>query len=179
MFFFQLLLMSLRGLRANLLRSLLAPLGVILGVGAVISAMSILEGAQRDIVERFESLGGETITVYPAIAKRGGRSMGIVPTLTVGDAEAISDKRRCPSVKAATPEVSGMVSIKYFSRNKEATVLGTNQEYAIYFSTDPGPTVSAILEFLAAENDSLIDLRVERPSLEERFLEITGNGGTT
>ncbi|UCF27768.1 MAG: ABC transporter ATP-binding protein [Chloroflexota bacterium] len=55
---------------------------------------------------------------------------------------------------------------------------GIKEEYSIYFSTDPGPTVSAILNHLASNNDSLIDLRVERPSLEERFLEITGNGGT-
>jgi ABC-2 type transport system ATP-binding protein len=48
-----------------------------------------------------------------------------------------------------------------------------NEDYAIYFSTDPGPTVSAILDYLNAQNDKLIDLRVERPSLEERFLEIT------
>src|SRR5512142_886896 len=51
------------------------------------------------------------------------------------------------------------------------------EDYATFFSTDPGPTVSAILTYLAAQNDKLIDLRVERPSLEERFLEITQNGG--
>jgi len=49
--------------------------------------------------------------------------------------------------------------------------------YAIYFSTDPGPTVSAILGYLETKQDRLIDLRVERPSLEERFLEITTTGG--
>jgi ABC-2 type transport system ATP-binding protein len=51
-------------------------------------------------------------------------------------------------------------------------------EYAIYFSRDPGPTVSAILAYLAEKDDTLVDLRVERPSLEERFLEITSTGGT-
>ncbi len=50
-------------------------------------------------------------------------------------------------------------------------------EYAVYFSADPGPTVSAILDYLKDQNDTLIDLRVERPSLEERFLEITTVGG--
>jgi ABC-2 type transport system ATP-binding protein len=54
---------------------------------------------------------------------------------------------------------------------------GVNEDYTIYYSTDPGPTVSAILEFIANHNDKLIDLRVERPSLEERFLEITTAGG--
>ncbi len=47
-------------------------------------------------------------------------------------------------------------------------------DYAIYYSTDPGPTVSAVIAHIQAQGDTLIDLRVERPSLEERFLEITG-----
>ena len=55
---------------------------------------------------------------------------------------------------------------------------GVNEDYTIFYSTDPGPTVSAILDFIANHDDKLIDLRVERPSLEERFLEITTTGGT-
>jgi len=51
------------------------------------------------------------------------------------------------------------------------------EDYAIYYSTDPGPTVAAILAFLNEHEDRLIDLRVERPSLEERFLELTHVGG--
>jgi len=47
------------------------------------------------------------------------------------------------------------------------------EEYAIYYTTDPGPTVSALIDYVSAQGDKLIDLRVERPSLEERFLEIT------
>ncbi len=50
-------------------------------------------------------------------------------------------------------------------------------DYVVYYSTDPGPTVSAIIAYIDAQGDRLIDLRVERPSLEERFLEITHNGG--
>jgi ABC-2 type transport system ATP-binding protein len=50
-------------------------------------------------------------------------------------------------------------------------------DYAVYFTTDPGPTVSAILAYLQEKDDKLIDLRVERPTLEERFLEITSTGG--
>jgi len=46
-------------------------------------------------------------------------------------------------------------------------------DYNIYFSTDIGPTVSAIIAHIEAQQDTLIDLRVERPSLEDRFLEIT------
>ena len=51
-------------------------------------------------------------------------------------------------------------------------------EYSIYFSSDIGPTVSAIIAHAQAQEDALIDLRVERPSLEDRFLEITTTGET-
>ena len=51
------------------------------------------------------------------------------------------------------------------------------EEYVVYFSTDPGQSVAAILAYIDAQSDKLVDLRVERPSLEERFLEITNTGG--
>jgi ABC-2 type transport system ATP-binding protein len=51
------------------------------------------------------------------------------------------------------------------------------EEYAVYYSFDIGPTVAAIIAHIQAQGDRLIDLRVERPSLEERFLEITTLGG--
>jgi len=49
-------------------------------------------------------------------------------------------------------------------------------DYAIYFTTATAPTLSAILAHIEAQGDALVDLRVERPSLEERFLEITNLG---
>ena len=49
-------------------------------------------------------------------------------------------------------------------------------EYYIYYSTDIGQSVSAIIQHIQAQGDTLIDLRVERPSLEDRFLEITTPG---
>ena len=51
------------------------------------------------------------------------------------------------------------------------------EEYVIYYSRDIGPTISAILTYLKDKEDTLLDLRVERPSLEDRFLEITNAGG--
>ncbi|MFC2063590.1 ABC transporter ATP-binding protein [Chloroflexota bacterium] len=51
------------------------------------------------------------------------------------------------------------------------------EEYEVYYCTDPVETVSAILKYFRDSDNKLVDLRVERPSLEERFLEITTNGG--
>ncbi len=49
-------------------------------------------------------------------------------------------------------------------------------EYAVFYSTAIGVTVSAIIAYLEAQADPLVDLRIERPSLEDRFLEITRTG---
>ena len=49
-------------------------------------------------------------------------------------------------------------------------------EYSVYYSTDVGPTVAAIIAQIESNKDTLVDLRVERPSLEDRFLEITSKG---
>lgn len=49
----------------------------------------------------------------------------------------------------------------------------SKEAYEIYYSTDIGPTVAAIIAHIESQGDMLIDLRVERPSLEDRFLEIT------
>jgi len=51
------------------------------------------------------------------------------------------------------------------------------EDYTIYYTSAVSATVSGVLEYLNAHDDRLIDLRVERPSLEERFLEITNPGG--
>jgi ABC-2 type transport system ATP-binding protein len=45
--------------------------------------------------------------------------------------------------------------------------------YTVFYSSAPGRSVSAIIDYIEAQGDTLIDLRVERPNLEERFLEIT------
>ena len=50
-------------------------------------------------------------------------------------------------------------------------------DYSIYLSSSVGPTIGAIIAFVEAAADALVDLRVERPSLEDRFLEITNPGG--
>ena len=50
-------------------------------------------------------------------------------------------------------------------------------EYIIYFSSDVAASIGAILARIAEQGDTLVDLRMERPSLEERFLEITAPGG--
>lgn len=52
------------------------------------------------------------------------------------------------------------------------------EQYIIYFSANIGVTLNEIMSSINFHKDTIVDLRVERPSLEDRFLEITNGGGT-
>ncbi len=85
-----------------------------------------------------------------------------------------------------TAQGGGLVKISVSSENSslaahESVFPAVSQrvikdDYVIYYSREAGETVPAVLDFLKAKEDHLVDLRVERPSLEDRFLEITEPG---
>src|SRR5258706_9759874 len=96
--------LAIRALRRNKLRSLLTMLGIIIGVGSVIAAVSITTGATKQVEDKVSALGQNVITVFSGNftsgAMRGG--WGSAPTLTVADALAIG---QVPGVEAVSPEV--------------------------------------------------------------------------
>jgi putative ABC transport system permease protein len=104
-----LLLISLRTLAKNKLRSGLTVLGVVIGISAVMTMVSIGQGAGLLVQNQFEALGSNVILVIPARSTAGGVRQGRVTTLTGADGEAITQE--CPTVLAASPEVftSGQV----------------------------------------------------------------------
>jgi putative ABC transport system permease protein len=128
MFHWRIILMALRGLRQNLLRSMLATLGVIIGVGAVVSAVSILQGAQRDIMDRFEALGADQVIVVNASEQRRGRAV-TVSALTPEDAELI-ERENQDLIKAVSPQFQGGGQTKYYQKNVNGMILGTTEAYA-------------------------------------------------
>ncbi len=128
MFHLRLLFTALRGLRQNLLRSMLATLGVIIGVGAVVAAVSVLQGAQRDVLQRFEELGADQILVFNGTERRQHRVQG-VQVLVAEDAELI-EREGEGIVKATAPQYQGGGTIKYLERNTTAAILGTTAAYA-------------------------------------------------
>lgn len=76
-----------------------------------------------------------------------------------------------------TVQVKGLSLLDTTSRFPRVVQSISRDGYEVYFSSDAGMTVSAIIKYISEKDDELIDLRVERPSLEERFLEITSKGG--
>jgi putative ABC transport system permease protein len=106
---FDLLVISLRTLAKNKLRSGLTVLGVVIGIAAVTTMVSIGQGAGALVRNEFTNIGSNFIVVLPAAENRGGVRSGVVTTLTAADAAAIAEE--CPSVLAASPLVgaSGQV----------------------------------------------------------------------
>jgi putative ABC transport system permease protein len=106
---FDLLLISLRTLGKNKLRSGLTVLGVVIGIAAVTTMVSLGQGAGRLVENQFQNLGSNVILVLPASRENGGVRQGTVATLTQADAEALATE--CPSIMAVSPLIgtSGQV----------------------------------------------------------------------
>jgi putative ABC transport system permease protein len=100
---FDLLMISLRTLAKNKLRSGLTVLGVVIGIAAVTTMVSIGQGAGKLVQNEFQNLGSNVILVLPSSSQNGGVRQGTVTTLTAADAQAIADE--CPSVLAVSPFV--------------------------------------------------------------------------
>ena len=122
---------ALTSLWANKLRSGLTVLGIVIGVAAVISLMSIGRGAQASITEGIQSLGTNLLFVQPGAASFGGIffGQGSASTLTLDDAHAIADQAAIPSVSAVAPELSTFGDIVFGRENTSTQVLGVTTEY--------------------------------------------------
>jgi putative ABC transport system permease protein len=108
---------SFRALRTNKMRSALTMLGIIIGVGAVITMLAVGTGASSKITEQISSMGSNLLIVFPGSVTAGGLRMGSgsQSTLTWDDAEAI--KRECPAVEEAVPTLNGSAQIVYGNQN--------------------------------------------------------------
>jgi len=120
---------ALRALRRNTMRSILTALGMIIGVGAVITMVSIGNGAKAQVEAQVASLGQNLITVMPGSYSSGGMRSGFggPPTLTPEDAEAIVAE--VPNIDGASPEVRDRSQILANGLNWNTNVNGVGPDY--------------------------------------------------
>jgi putative ABC transport system permease protein len=120
---------ALRALRRNKLRSVLTALGIIIGVGAVIAMVSIVNGAKAQIAAQIASLGQNVILIFSGSITRTGvhSGHGGAGTLTVEDAEAI--RREVFGVNAVSPEVRSAAQVAAGNQNWLPQILGEGTEY--------------------------------------------------
>ena len=127
-FFFRLAITALRSLDTHFLRSLLATLGVLIGVGSVVACMSILEGMSNKILRDLETLGSSVLYIQPAVARIEGRVVGSAQTLTLDDRQAVL--REVPGdVKAISCYAMSQALVKRFQKSNNYWVLATTTEY--------------------------------------------------
>ena len=115
------------GLITHKLRSFLTILGVVIGVAAVITLMSVGRGAEAQILANIKSLGSNLITISPGGFTFFGVRGGMSQTLTSQDAEAISEQ--VGNITAVAPSYSSGMQLVAGSKNTSAQITGTTPEY--------------------------------------------------
>lgn len=115
MSFWLTLQIALRALGKNKLRAGLTVLGVVIGIAAVTTMVSLGQSASTHIQGQILSLGSNMIVVIPASQRRGGVAEGVRTTLTSKDSYAIA--KECPSIKAASPIVMVSAQVIYGNSN--------------------------------------------------------------
>jgi len=116
---------ALDSIRANLLRSLLTTIAIVIGTASVIAMVGIGSSAQRAIDDSITNLSARTLSVYPSRG-RGSKKVSSAP-LSISDADAlIKDKEINWRV---SPEIRGSKSLKYKNESISISVIGARESY--------------------------------------------------
>lgn len=137
--YFHDIVIALESILTNKLKSILTGLGIIFGVGAVISMLAIGNGAQQEILEQMKMVGVNNIVITPIVTPAGeGEStengngenkqkVKFSPGLSLKDAEAIEDI--LPTVNRLSPEIALNSYVVQAGKREQAKLLGVNTEY--------------------------------------------------
>ncbi len=117
--------MALRSLRANWMRTLLTLLGIVIGVGAVVVMLAIGEGAKQDVVAQINERGTNLLVVRP---DRGMQRVadGVIATLVPSDAQALES---LPNISIAVPEISGNVTARANGMDISNSVQAVSEDF--------------------------------------------------
>jgi putative ABC transport system permease protein len=121
--------MAAAALQTNRLRTGLTALGVIIGVGAVVTMMALGAGAQARVAEQIRSLGSNLIIVLSGSITSGGVRLGSGSQLTITEDDARAIQRDVPSVEAAAPTMRGGVQVVFGNSNWSTALQGVTPEY--------------------------------------------------
>ncbi|MCS6976673.1 MAG: ABC transporter permease [Gemmatales bacterium] len=119
---------AVRALSRNKLRGGLTVLGVVIGIAAVTTMVSIGQSAGALVQSQLEGLGTNVLVVFPGSARSGGARQALVTTLTAEDAEAMMEE--CPAILAASPLVVTAGQVIYGNNNwSPRDMFGVGSEY--------------------------------------------------
>jgi putative ABC transport system permease protein len=134
--------------RTNRSRTILTILGIVIGVGAVISVVGIGDGAKQVVGDLLGQYGSTSLIVFPNVsAIRGSKGRFRFEEITREDIDTINSSAR--SVSAVTPQITMDVEIKLGEKVEKATLLGTMHQYV-----SAGKLRVRLGRFLNAEDDT-------------------------
>jgi putative ABC transport system permease protein len=119
------LLLALRAIRRNLMRSFLTILGIVIGVAAVITMVTLGNGATKAVSDQIASMGSNLLLVRPG--QRFGPGAEGAPNFKLSDVDAI--RNQISAVEAVAPVVSKAVTAVYQARNWSTVVTGSSNDY--------------------------------------------------
>ena len=131
MLFGEIVIVALQSIRANLFRATLTMLGIIIGVGAVITMLAAGAGAQKRIDEQIAALGANILTINASNFFAGGVSRDQM-TLKIQDADALLADARY--LDAVVPEIQNRGQLKLNNINTNARLTGTSAQYHTIFN---------------------------------------------
>lgn len=127
----ELIVESFGTLTLNKLRTALAILGIVIGIGSVIALVSLGEASQQSIQSQISSLGANLLTVSPGSQSSGGvRSANTDTTLTNADAVAIATSPQITTVSVVSPEVDSRQQVTAGKNNSNIRINGVTAAYS-------------------------------------------------
>ena len=128
----ELFLESLGTLTLNKMRTGLATLGIIIGIGSVITLVSLGQASQKSVQNQIQSLGSNLLTVMPGAQRTEGvrSATGSITSLTYDDAKSILASQQITTVKNVSPEYSRRAQVVAGRNNTNTQILGVTPAYA-------------------------------------------------
>ena len=111
------------------MRSFLTMLGIIIGVGAVITMLAIGQGAEFSVQQTINSLGTNVLIVLPGSQQSSGVRVGAGSTTTLTDDDAVAIQRECPAVGRISPGTRSGGQIVAGNLNWATGTEGTGADY--------------------------------------------------
>ena len=123
------LLLALKGMRRNVMRSILTMLGIVIGVSAVVTMVTLGNGATKAVSNQISALGSNLLIVMPGQRPGAGRDGASAPRFKMADAAAI--KEQVSGIKAVAPQAGSSVTVVAQAKNWTTTVTGTSNDYFV------------------------------------------------
>jgi len=123
---FNTILLALREIRRNVLRSFLTVLGIVIGVAAVITLVTVGNGTTAQVTNQIASMGNNMLILTTG-KRMGGPDRTVAPAFSIADAKAI--QKEIDSVAAVTPTASTSETVVNGNSNWQTNITGTDNEF--------------------------------------------------